>query len=250
MTRFSLPAIVLVILLTAGMGVPHACADDLAVQRHMARGNMAMQMASKPADYMDAVREFAAAVKLAPDLADAWFNLGVAQEAAHQNQAAIDSFNTYLEKKPDAPDHTTVQSRIFALEYKMEKANKNEFEAFLRKEEEAKKVSRFSGTWINFNHRVGLVSGPSGCTILSSGIGESGSNSPNEVRKADSCEVVGERLRIKMHGSGGGPYPFSYSVVCEYSISDDANRLIDGRYLSGNGVSTAICDAYDFERIK
>lgn len=212
-------------------------------QRHMARGMAAMEVAKSPADYRDAVKEFSEAVKLAPDWANAWFNLGVAQDAAEQYKAAIGSFKTYLKKAPDAADRDAVETRILKLEYKAEKAGKTEWERY-------RKAARFSGKWRNFNHAVELEAGPGRCAIRNSGIGESGSNSPNEVRKADRCEFVDDRLRISLRGSGGGAYPFSYSAICEYVLSEDGRRLKGGRFVSGTGVSPAICEAYDFKRVE
>lgn len=117
--------------------------DSTEVQRHMARGSAAMQMAESPRDYLDAVQEFREAVKLAPDMADAWFNLGVAQESAEDYQGAIDSFNTYMEKRSDASDRAAVQSRIFALEYKLEKTDKED-----KAEQEQKSlIASLTGDW-------------------------------------------------------------------------------------------------------
>lgn len=116
------------------------------VNRHMARGNAAMQMAESPRDYQDAVQEFSEAVKLAPDLADAWFNLGVAQEAAGQYQAAINSFKTYLEKRPEASDRDAVETRLFGLEYKAAKASKP--------------AKHLSGEWIGQQEGIYRPRGP------------------------------------------------------------------------------------------
>jgi len=246
-SKLYVSTIMLLTLLGFAMG-GFAYADDMAAKRHMARGTAAIEDAKSPADYQDAVKEFTEAVKLAPNWADAWFNLGMAQESAGQYQAAITSFKSYLKNAPGASDADATQTRIFKLEYKAEKAQKKAKAGVeIRQQKEA---GRFSGTWRNFNHEVELVSSISGCAIIDSGVGERGSNSPNEVRKADACEIVGEHLRINLRGSAGGSYPFSYSVICEYSLSADRNLLKGLRYISGTGsVSTAICDAYDFKRI-
>ena len=99
-----------------------AYAGSREAKRHMARGAAAMEMAKSPADYQKAVNEFSQAVKEAPDWADAWFNLGVAQESAGDYGAAIDSFKTYLKKAPKASDADAVQTRIYKLEFKLENA--------------------------------------------------------------------------------------------------------------------------------
>ena len=100
----------------------HSYAGSMEAKRHMARGTAAMEMAKSPADFRDAVEEFSQAVKQMPDWANAWFNLGVAQESAEDYHGAIDSFKTYLKKVPKAADYDAVEARVFRLEYKMEKA--------------------------------------------------------------------------------------------------------------------------------
>ncbi len=231
-----------------------ANADSLEIQRHMARGGAAMQMAKQPSDYLDAINEFSAATKLAPNMADAWFNLGVAQESAQQYRAAIDSFNTYLKLKPDAPDRTAVQSRTFALEYKADKADREMYEQQRRNEQVQAKANLFSGTWRSFMHEMTLVSGPTSCDVLSSGIGEKANigTQPGEIRKVDECSIENDHIQLRMRGSGGGAYPFSYTATCEYALSGDGNRLTDGRYIRGEGLKHKenFCHGYEFKRVK
>jgi len=129
-------------LLSLGL-VAQAYAESPEAHRHMVRGAAAMQMAKSPADYSDAINEFSQATKLAPDFADAWFNLGVAQESAGNYKSAIDSFKTYLEKSPHAADRAKVQDRIMGLEYKLEKVQKS------AQEKQAKRANQtaLAGKW-------------------------------------------------------------------------------------------------------
>lgn len=101
-------------------------------RKYMIRGQAAMEEAKDVADYQAAVEEFKKATKIAPNLPEAWFNLGIAQEKAEDYVGAIKSFNKYLELNPNAKDRTAVEDQIFKLEYKQEK--------------EAKKVD-LSGRW-------------------------------------------------------------------------------------------------------
>lgn len=133
-------------LLSLGMAAP-AGADTVEAKRHMARGAAAMEMAQSPEDYQDAVAEFSQAVKLAPDWADAWFNLGVAQESAGDYKGAIDSFRAYLKRSPAADDRDKVETRIFKLEYKMEKAGKRHEET----RRSAVSNDSLSGQWRHVN---------------------------------------------------------------------------------------------------
>ena len=86
-------------------------------RKHMIRGQAAMEDAKNASDYQDAVKEFKKAVEYAPHWADAWFNLGVAQERAMDYAGAIESFNQYLKLNPDAADRSDVEAKIFKLEY-------------------------------------------------------------------------------------------------------------------------------------
>jgi len=125
---FIIAQITILILFSLGIAA-QAYAHPLAAERHMARGAVAMEIANSQVDYLDAVKEFSEAVKLAPDWIDAWFNLGVAQESAEDYQATINSFKTYLKIAPKASDAGAVQKRIFKLEYRVEKQLKQNKEA-------------------------------------------------------------------------------------------------------------------------
>lgn len=95
-------------------------------RKHMIRGQAAMEDAKNASDYQDAVKEFKKAVEYAPHWADAWFNLGVAQERAMDYAGAIESFNQYLKLNPDAADRSDVEAKIFKLGYLVEKKAKVE----------------------------------------------------------------------------------------------------------------------------
>lgn len=128
------------ILLSIGFaGVAHA--DQEAAERHMARGTAALEIAEGPADFNDAVKEFREAVRLAPDWADAWFNLGVAQEKAEDYPGAIASLKTYLQKNANADDRKAVERRIFGLEYKQERQGRHDTDASKRD------APNVTGTW-------------------------------------------------------------------------------------------------------
>ncbi len=123
-------------------------------ERHMFRGQAAMEEAELATDdsgYRDAVAEFKQAIRLAPNWADAWFNLGVAQEKVGDLPGAMSSFRRYLELNPNAPDRTEVRALIYKLEYLNDKATKeakNKRDAATRKREaRASLVSNLSGEW-------------------------------------------------------------------------------------------------------
>jgi formylglycine-generating enzyme required for sulfatase activity len=89
-------------------------------KRHFNRGVAAVEMAKSPADYEAAIKEFKQAIDLAPDWADAYYNLGKVQEQAEKFADAVVSFKQYLRLSPKASDTDTVKSLIDKLEYKAE----------------------------------------------------------------------------------------------------------------------------------
>jgi len=106
-------------------------------RKYMARGQAAMALVKNPTDYNDAIAEFSKAVALAPQWADAHYNLGLAQKGAEQYENAIKSFKTYISLAPDAKDITAVQTEIYKLEYLQEKSQK----------QEVAEIPDINGTW-------------------------------------------------------------------------------------------------------
>jgi hypothetical protein len=93
-------------------------------KRRMGRGQAALEMAKSPADYENAAAEFQAATNAAPWRADAYYNLGVAQEKAGQPAAAMASFKLYLVAAPKAKDREEIEQRIYKLDYAADQAAK------------------------------------------------------------------------------------------------------------------------------
>ncbi|CAE7405071.1 unnamed protein product [Symbiodinium microadriaticum] len=91
-----------------------------AARRHMARGEAATEMATDPNGYQAAIREFKAATRLAPWLADPHYNLGILQDRIKQYDRAIKSLTLYLLAAPDAGDRDATQSLIYKIEFKKE----------------------------------------------------------------------------------------------------------------------------------
>ena len=103
-------------LAQAGKPAP-AIPDD--VQRRMARGRAAFMGAKSAADYQDAVKEFEQATLAAPWYADAYFNLGVAQDKAENYDASLRNLKFALLAAPDSKD---IKALIYEVEYRQEKA--------------------------------------------------------------------------------------------------------------------------------
>ena len=114
-------------------------------ERFMNRGAAAVKIAKDANDFKDAVAEFEKATLSAPWLANAYYNLGVAQDKAGLYAAAIRSLKLYVLAEPNAPDIRSVEKLIDEIEYKQEKAAKesspeavapreqNKFETLLKK---------------------------------------------------------------------------------------------------------------------
>jgi len=93
-------------------------------ERFMARGTAAVKGAKGADDFKDAVAEFEKATLAAPWLADAYYNLGVAQDKAGLYAQAMKSLKLYLLAAPDAPDANSVEELVYEIEYRQEKAAK------------------------------------------------------------------------------------------------------------------------------
>jgi tetratricopeptide (TPR) repeat protein len=87
--------------------------------RRMARGTAAFKSATSSADFHDAVKEFEQAVLAAPWFADAYFNLGVAQDKAGNYEAALRSLKL---AQLAALDSREIKELIYEVEYRRDKA--------------------------------------------------------------------------------------------------------------------------------
>lgn len=89
-------------------------------RRHFDRGMAAVEMAKSPEDFNIAIAEFKQATELAPEWADAYFNLGKVQEAAEKYRDSIASFKAYIHLAPNADDADAIKTLINKLEFKAE----------------------------------------------------------------------------------------------------------------------------------
>lgn len=127
-------------------------------ERYMTRGIAAMKDAKSADDFKDAVKEFEKASLSAPWFANAYYNLGVAQDKAGLYAEAIKSLNLYLIASPEAPDAKTVEKLIYEIEYRQEKTQKEsspetvaekekkKFEEWLKKLDGRRYVRHWSDT--------------------------------------------------------------------------------------------------------
>ncbi len=93
-------------------------------ERFMNRGAAAAKSAKDVNDFKDAVAEFEKATLSAPWMANAYYNLGVAQDKAGMYSNAIRSLKLYLMAAPNTPDTKIVEKLIDEIEYRQEKQAK------------------------------------------------------------------------------------------------------------------------------
>lgn len=115
------PAILITaLILFFGIYVSFAQNVSDEARRHFNRGVTAVETARSAADYENAVAEFEAAAKLAPDWADVFFNLGIVQEKLGKYEQAVVNLKRYLAIAPNAADNAAVKDLIVKTEYKLE----------------------------------------------------------------------------------------------------------------------------------
>lgn len=114
-------------------------------ERFMNRGASAMKSAKDVNDFKDAVAEFEKATLSAPWLANAYYNLGLAQDKAGLSAAAVRSLKLYILAEPNASDIKSVEKLIDDIEYRQEKAVKTEIRA--KAEEKKKGLKDLVGNW-------------------------------------------------------------------------------------------------------
>ena len=90
-------------------------------RRHAVRADTFLKIAQGPSDYRMAVSEYEQAVSIAPWWAEAYRDLGYAQERIGEHKQAMRNLKLYLAAAPGATDAQTVQDRIYALEVLIER---------------------------------------------------------------------------------------------------------------------------------
>ena len=112
-------------------------------ERYMARGRAAVKSATSAKDFAEAANEFSKALRIAPWLAEGYYNLGVVQDKAGRYQDAIRNIKLYLVAAPNAPDAKDVRALMFEIEYRQEKAQKEAQEkAEEARRQEAARIER------------------------------------------------------------------------------------------------------------
>lgn len=109
---------------------------------YMVRGMAAVEMAKSNDELAAAVKEFKKATEIAPTLAPAWYNLGLAQSKIGQLKDAIESYRKYIALAPKANDSQKVKDEIIKLEYRLE---------------QIEQINAFSGEWMSADGRLASI---------------------------------------------------------------------------------------------
>lgn len=132
----------IVLMILSGITTACAIGQDVSeeAQRHRNRGIAAVEIAKDPADYKEAITEFGEAVRLAPDWADAWFNMGLVQDKGGEYAGALTSLKRFLELAPQDRRAPQVKQLVDKIEYKLE-----------RKSRADNRLNALLGTWDRYD---------------------------------------------------------------------------------------------------
>ena len=135
MNRLLIPLIVLALLMPAGA----AFAKDGDAASQAKAQFKAGQEHFKAGAYVDALRSFKKANKLHPH-PDIVFMVGQAQRNLKLHAAAINSFKSYLDEKPDADDREDVERLVEELQF-LEEAEGSAEDPLAKEEEDAERAA-------------------------------------------------------------------------------------------------------------
>jgi len=213
-----------------------------AAERRMARGTEAFKEAKSTAEYQAAVKEFQQAILAAPWSADAYYNLGLAQDKAEDYEGSLASLKLAQLASPDSKD---IKDLYYKVEYQRDKANGPEaqLEKFIQ--------SLDGGVWrcehSNYNdsyldtevgHTYIVVSGhtisESAKTIVdSSGYRVKDVDYDPNIPPEWKTTVTGHKFKAPHPAGQGGSTETSYSD--EVTISDDGRSIVEERNFVVNG---------------
>jgi len=126
---------------------PPAVPED--AKRFLARGRAAVKIAMDEQGFLKAAEESKQALRLAPWLAEGYYNLGLVQDKAGQYADAIRSLKLYLLAAPNAADAQTVKEKVYELDFLLEQ----EGVKLQEKKSQKAQLDFLLGTW-NFRART------------------------------------------------------------------------------------------------
>lgn len=142
MHRSYFPLLVTISLVLALAAPALAQSNTEDAHTYMVRGMAAVEMAKSNDELAAAVKEFRKATEIAPTLAPAWYNLGLAQSKIGQLKDAIESYRKYVALVPKANDSQKVKDEIIKLEYRLE---------------QIEQINAFAGEWVSADGRLASI---------------------------------------------------------------------------------------------
>lgn len=202
-------------------------------ERRMARGVSAMKTAKAISDYKDAAREFELATLAAPWYADAYYNLGMAQNKAEEFAKAAGSLKLYLLAAPGARDAKEARTLMYELEFKQEKADKDRAKTAAdaeKKKELAKVFDHFRGIYGGW--ACGVLKSPRGCNDA-----ERNGRNWNRTLSNEPGDDSPARLTFTFDGDGTIRPDTGVHVAACWGIPASGNTTVVGvptnQYVSG-----------------
>jgi len=110
----------------------------------MAGAEMEVQNATSDEGYHNAIVEFEAAAKAAPEWSTPYYNLGMMYMKLKDHELALKNYRKYLRLAPNAADAPAVKNEIYKIEYVLSKRNK---------------VKGIDGTWLQTDMKRWWLSG-------------------------------------------------------------------------------------------
>jgi len=119
-------------------------------ERRFIRGQTAVQGAGSTESFQRAAEEFHAAVRVAPWLADAYYNLGVVLDKAQRYDEAIRALKLYMLAAPSAKDASEAQRLIYQIEFRQEEVQRAKAKSAAvaaARAEEQRRLGFLAGRW-------------------------------------------------------------------------------------------------------
>lgn len=216
-------------------------------QRFLARGKVAMSEAKQTADFNDAAQQFGHAIDAAPWYGPAYYNLAVAQNAAADFAAARQNLNLYLAWARDPADIQTTKDLIYQLEYKQEKAGREQAardaEAQRQAQEQQAEAQRQAQMRYRLNEGLsGNWHGQQGCSGANVSVNGAGFSATlycgvgDNMRGSGNVSLQGSKQDLQLSGSATFPAGTMVSTLCG---TPSTTSQFDG-YVSEDGSSITL----------
>lgn len=207
----------------AALDPPPPLPED--TQRFLARGKVAMSDAKQEVDFEDAAHQFRQAIDASPWYGPAYYNLAVALNAAADYEGARQNLNLYLAWTRDSADIKATKDLIYQLEYKQEKAAREQIardaEAARQAQERQAEAQRQAELRYRLNEGLsGNWSGQQGCSGANVAVNGAGFSATlycgvgSNMRGSGNVSLQGSKQDLQLSGSATFPAGTMISTGC------------------------------------